>query len=164
LLDDEDVFLMVPMHERTESKRVLAFRMLSRSGCYEEEMLCDRHSNYPFKLFDVIDAEAEKLREIEEDMSCPSRVDEFTEYMMKDRFGATSDILRSATLRAELCCVAAGATLDIGTVEHGHASFQRMRLARSHHTHVSDFTECSMRWLIMVENSKAHSRSWVLKK
>ena len=111
--------------------------MAARSAAYENEMIISEQDNYPYEFLAAVAHGAEdQLAEIEEDLRGKQPVDERTEYLMKTkRDGATTgEILKSDLLRAEVRLILRLKRICVGTVEHGHASMQRLRLAKAHHT------------------------------
>ena len=162
MLTDDTAFATVPLEDRSEKLQALAFRASARAGAHHHEELTNRHANYPFKFFDVIAADPQKLEAIAKDLQCPHRLCPWSAHMVKGRGGEKSamDVLTDKLLVAETRLTADEWHIDIGPIEHGHASFQRLRLAKSHHTHVVDFAEVSSRWMVMRTNDNLHEQWW----
>jgi hypothetical protein len=165
-LFDDNAFDGIRMADRTEAVQVKAFVMSARSGAYEQEMIVSACKRYPLAAMDVLDENAIDYQantlKIANDLKCGGCVDSWTEGMIGvDGSDVTQALerIQSRLFKVECKTVAKIARTDIVPIEHGHASFQRMRLARGHHTHVSDFVKTADRWSLW-RFSDAAASSW----
>ena len=119
LFRDPGCWSLLPGPFVTARSSALAFRLVSRMGCAVQELLALPHSQYPYRLFLLLEDEdfAESILEAD-----PCEFDAFSKSFV-ERFRAEG--LTSPDALATLRCLATVLKTDIVDIEAKHASMRR---------------------------------------
>ena len=144
----------------TRNSSTLCFRMLARSGAALHELLFSTHTNYPFKLFQLLlpDSEAVANQILDDARACKHRLDPYSASFV-DLY-ATAEGLGGEDARQELHLVAFMAAIDISCIEARHASIRRLCKSRSMQTHNIEFPDLSAEWFAARQRLLAKKRRW----
>jgi len=122
---------IIPTLDRNMTTRSLCFRLLSTAGCSVARALAQPHSQYPYRLFRLLDSVAHADAILQDP---PCLLDPWSTAFV-DPHRAEPEGLRGDVPRAKATLVAELAMVDIAQLEAGHASIRRRLFSRGVQTH-----------------------------
>lgn len=126
LFQEEQLWLSQPAECWVLRWRALAFSVMSHIGCAIEHYFVERHRQFPFRLFKILER-PEAVQAIRAEAGqCPMMLDSWTAAVLAD-----DPALNSEATQCKLQLAAVLAWTDIAGVEARHAAMRRRLVSRS---------------------------------